>query len=54
MTPQLTAVSTDDILALGTDGLTEFMLYLPSRAGVLETQLAAARRTTTRWHANDH
>ena len=46
-------VAIDDVLALGADGLTEFMLDLPSRAGLLELAWQQHANSDTRWEPND-
>jgi hypothetical protein len=48
-----TSISTDEILALGGDGITEFMMDLPSRVGLLELMTRQHRNPQTVWHAND-
>ena len=46
-------VTIDEVLALGADGLTDFMLDLPSRAGLLELAWQQHANSDTRWEAND-
>jgi hypothetical protein len=46
-------VTIDEVLALGADGLTDFMLDLPSRAGLLELTWQQHANSDTRWEAND-
>jgi hypothetical protein len=46
-------VTADDILDLGADGLTDLILDLPSRAGLLELLWQQHDNAQTRWHPND-
>jgi hypothetical protein len=46
-------LSTDQVLALGADGLTDFMLDLPSRVGLLEMTWQQHANPQTRWAPND-
>lgn len=46
-------VSTDDLLGLGAEGVTDLMRDLPSQAGVLELTWLQHDNPQTRWHAND-
>lgn len=48
-----TSITTDDILGLGAEGLTQFMRDLPSRDALLELVTVQHRNPQTRWHAND-
>jgi hypothetical protein len=43
----------DEVLALGADGLTDFMLDLPRRAGLLELVWQQHASSDTRWEPND-
>jgi hypothetical protein len=46
-------VTNDELIALGEDGMTEFILDLPSRAGGLELMWRQHDNAETRWHPND-
>jgi hypothetical protein len=48
-----TSISTDQIRALGADGMTQFMRDLPSRDALLELATVQHRNPQTRWKPND-
>lgn len=48
-----TSISTDELLALGGQGLTAFMRELPSRDALLELATLQHRNPQTRWQPND-